>query len=365
HELRTPLNTIILLAYQLENMPAGERTGERHERDLRVLRDAAESLRLMINNILDLAKLDAGQRDLHAQSFAVEDLLRESADLIEPQAREKSLRLEVDLGPGFPSTVCLDRGKVSRVLLNLLSNAVKYTHDGRVLLSASPWQGSVTFSVTDTGEGIPAEHVARAFEPFQQIRTPTGGGPRGTGLGLSISKQLVELMGGDLILESREGEGTTARFTIPELPVVEGDDSCAVEPASRAAPLIGGRRARILIVEDDEPSRYGLAALLESEGYAVDSVRSLQETDARMTVGGGPDLLVLDVTLPDGDGAAWLGRRRRRELPTPPVIALTGVTADEDTRRIREAGVRLVLSKPVNVTQLLLALRENLEGPAD
>lgn len=365
HELRTPLNTIILLAHQLERMPPGERTGERHGRDLRVLREAAESLRQMINNILDLAKLDAGQRDLHPQSFAVEELLRESADLIEPQAREKALRLEVDVRPGFAPTVCLDRGKVSRVLVNLLSNAVKYTQAGRVVLSAAPWQGSVTFSVSDTGEGIPSSLVAKAFEPFQQIRTRSGEEPRGTGLGLSISKQLVELMGGDLILESREGVGTTVRFTIPELPAVADEESSAAEPASTPAPMIGGRRARILIVEDDEPSRYGLAALLESEGYAVDPVRSLQETDARVGGEDGPDLLVLDVTLPDGDGAAWLDQRLRQGRATPPVIALTGVTADEDTRRIREAGVRLVLSKPVNVRQLLLALKEALDARAE
>jgi len=362
HELRTPLNTIILLAHQLEKMPPGDRGGERHDHDLRVLREAAESLRQMINNILDLAKLDAGQSDLHAQSFAVEDLLRESADLIEPQAREKGLRIEVDVRPGFPPSVCLDRGKVSRVLVNLLSNAVNYTREGRVVVSAAPWQGSVTFSVSDTGEGIPEPLVAKAFEPFQQIRTRSGEEPRGTGLGLSISKQLVELMGGDLILESRVGEGTTVRFTIPELPAAPGDDACAVEPVSAPAPTIGGRRARILIVEDDEPSRYGLATLLESEGYAVDAVRSLRETDARMERDDGPDLLMLDVTLPDGDGAAWLQRRLNQGLATPPVIALTGVTADEDTRRIREAGVRLVLSKPVHVTQLLQALQETLGG---
>ena len=363
HELRTPLNTIVLLAHRLEKLPRAERLDDRHDRDLRLLREAAEALRQMINNILDLAKLDAGQRDLHPEPVVIADLLQESADLLEPQAREKSLRIEVEMDPGLAATMTLDRGKVSRVLVNLLSNAVKYTREGRVVVSAAPWQGSVTFSVRDTGDGIPEASIARAFEPFQQIRPRSGEAQRGTGLGLSISKQLVEIMGGDLILESREGQGTNVRFTIPELPPaddLEPDESSAPPRTIRTAP----RRATVLIVEDDEPSRYGLAALLESEGYVADSAGSLEEAERKLAADM-PDILVLDVTLPDGDGAAWLERRVRQRLVTPPVLALTGVTADEDTRRIRASGVRLVLSKPVNVNQLLLALEEILEGRAN
>ena len=362
HELRTPLNTIILLAHRLEKTSTEGRRAER-DHDVRVLREAAETLRLMVNNILDLAKLDAGQRDLHPQATSIADLLRETADLIEPQAREKGLRLDVEVRPGFPATVCLDRGKVARVLVNLLSNAVKYTPQGSVLVSAAPWEGSVTFAVTDTGDGIPEALIGKAFEPFQQIRTSSGEASRGTGLGLTISKQLVEIMGGDLILQSREGAGTTARFTVPELPgTAAGVGSAAPAAAPGALPLVEGRRARVLIVEDDEPSRYGLAALLESEGYLVEASVSLREAEARMGGAQAPDVVVLDVTLPDGDGATWLEQRNAQAISTPPVIALTGVTADEDTRRIRSAGVRLVLSKPVNVTQLLLALKDTLEA---
>ncbi len=360
HELRTPLNTIVLLAHRLEKLPRAERLEVRHDRDLRLLREAAEALRLMINNILDLAKLDAGQRDLHPETVAVAGLLQECADLLEPQAREKGLPIEVEMDPGLAATLTLDRAKVSRVLVNLLSNAVKYTRQGRVVVSASAWQGSVTFTVRDTGDGIPEASIARAFEPFQQIQPRSGEAQRGTGLGLSISKQLVEIMGGDLILESREGQGTTVRFTIPELPSAENlGPHESVAPPPRTAQ----RRARVLIIEDDGPSRYGLSALLESEGYVADSAGSIEEAERGLEAAM-PDIVLLDVTLPDGDGAAWLERRVRQGLVTPPVIALTGVTADEDTRRIRASGVRLVLSKPVNVTQLLLALGEILDGGA-
>ncbi len=361
HELRTPLNTIILLAHRLEKVPATAEASERHERDVRLLREAAETLRQMINNILDLAKLDAGQRDLHPEEVDVAALLRECANLLEPQAREKGLEILVEASPDLPPALSLDRGKISRILVNLLGNAVKYTSSGRVTIAARTWQGSITFEVRDTGSGIPADLIAKAFEPFQQIRPRSGEAPRGTGLGLSISKQLAEVMGGDLILQSREGVGTTVTFTVPELPhaAFSGD----VEPSpARSTGSVRTRppvAARVLVVEDDEASRYGLAALLESESYALETAADLKEAEAILS-GNSIDAIILDVTLPDGDGATWLARRNERSVDTPPVLALTGVTADEDLRRIRAAGVRQVLTKPVNVTQLLLVLKETL-----
>jgi len=308
----------------------------------------------MINNILDLAKLEAGQRDVHAQPVVVAELLQESAELLEPQAQEKGLEIRVEVAPGVPPSAWLDREKLSRVLVNLVSNAVKFTQKGSVLLRARPWQGSVSFEVDDTGVGIPPELVAAAFEPFRQIRPRNGEAPRGTGLGLTISKQLVEAMGGDLFLDSREGRGTRVTFTVPELPA---EPLVEVAPAVPAARPIEGRRARILIVEDDHASRYGLRALLESEGYDVSEASTLQEAELELRRSP-PEAVIMDITLPDGDGAVWLQRRAAKEPSSPPVIALTGVTADADTRRIDAAGVRMMLTKPVNVTELLLALRE-------
>jgi len=357
HELRTPLNTIVLLAHQIEKKAAAE--DGRGSTNVRVLLEAAETLRRMIDNMLDLAKLEAGQRDLHPQSVSVRELLREAADLMAPQADAKGLRLELEAHPELPSSSHLDREKVSRVLVNLLSNAVKYTNAGRVTLSAKPWQGSITFEVTDTGVGIPTELIGAAFEPFRQIRPRTGDAPRGTGLGLTISKQLVEIMGGDLILESQEGDGTRVRFTLPDLPAAEEAPRAAEIPA----PSPGPRRATVLIVEDDQPSRYGLRELLESEGYDVLEAVNLREADA-VLLEKSPAVIVLDITLPDGDGAVWLRDRTDRKRRLPPVIALTGVTADVDTRRIEAAGVRRVLTKPVNVSRLLRALQEILADRA-
>ena len=359
HELRTPLNTIVLLAHQLNKPnPTPEEDG-RKTRNVRVLLEAAEALRRMIDNMLDLAKLEAGQRDLHPQSVSVRELLRENADLVEPQARE-GLDLVIEAHPTCPPSL-LRPGKLSRVLVNLLSNAVKYTNTGSITLSALPWQGSTTFEVRDTGRGIPAELIGAAFEPFRQIRPRTGDSQRGTGLGLTISKQLVEIMGGDLILESKEGAGTRVRFTLPDLPLTL-EETARVTDAAVALPASQRGQSLVLIVEDDHASRYWLGALLESEGYRVQEAATLQQADACLA-DGFPAAIVLDITLPDGDGAVWLRERLGRDDGRlPPVIALTGVTADADTRRIENAGAWKVLTKPVNVNRLLGALRDALSG---
>jgi CheY-like chemotaxis protein len=285
-------------------------------------------------------------------------MIQETADLLEPQAREKGLALEVEISPDLPETAVLDREKVSRVLINLLSNAVKYTQRGSVTVRATPWQESIAFEVADTGNGVPAHLVSTVFEPFRRIRTGDAEAPRGTGLGLTISKQLVELMGGDLIFDSREGEGTRVSLTLPQLHGTVEEQTVAV---SQSAPPEGesGRGRRVLVVEDDAFSRYGLKSLLESEGYVVVEAGSLADAEDAVRRFP-PDVLILDITLPDGDGAEWLRLWTKREGRLSfPVIVLTGITADEDTRRIEQSGVSAVLQKPVNVGLLFQVLRKS------
>ena len=357
HELRTPLNTIILLSHLIEREGKTPADEERRLHDIRVIRESAETLLRMINNILDLAKLEAGQRDLHPQRVALKPLLEETADLLEPQARARDLSLRTEISRELPETAVLDREKLSRVLINLLSNAVKYTQKGSVVLRATPWQESIAFEVQDTGSGVPANLVATVFEPFRQIRTGNEDAPRGTGLGLTISKQLVELMGGDLLFDSREGKGTRVAFTLPQLEITDEAPMPADTPVP-SKPGESGKGRRVLVIEDDAFSRYGLKSLLESEGYEVTEAGSLadaEESAHRLP----PDVAILDITLPDGDGAEWLQLVAKRDGKVPfPVIVLTGITADEDTRRIERSGVFAILQKPVNVGLLFQALRD-------
>lgn len=367
HELRTPLNTIILLSHLIEREGRTPADEERRLHDVRVIHDSAEMLLRMINNILDLAKLEAGQRDLHPQRVELASFLRETADMLEPQATARGIRLTLELAPDLPETATLDREKLSRVLINLLSNGVKYTKEGGVVLRASGWQGSVAFEVEDTGTGVPANLIAAAFEPFRQIRTATQDAPRGTGLGLSISKQLVELMGGDVLFDSREGLGTRVSFTLPQLPATAEEEPAGERWKRGPAPsglAPSGQPRRILIVEDDGSSRYGLKSLLELEGYAVSEAGDLAQARERIEADR-PEVVVLDITLPDGDGAVWLSSLRAKGSVAFPVIALTGVTADEDRRRIERSGVCAVLHKPVNVHLLFEALRDCQEAAVE
>jgi CheY-like chemotaxis protein/anti-sigma regulatory factor (Ser/Thr protein kinase) len=357
HELRTPLNTIILLSHVIEREGGTPASEERRLHDIAVIRESAETLLRLINNILDLAKIEAGQRELYPQAVELLPFLREMADLLEPQARAKGLALTLEAAATLPGTVVLDREKLSRVLINLLSNAVKNTERGSIVLRAAPWQDSVTFEVEDTGSGIPAHLVAAAFEPFRQIRTGSGESGRGTGLGLPISKQLVEAMGGDLLMDSREGRGTRVSFTLPNLelpPAAPARESAAAFTSKETASPDTSRR--VLVIEDDAASRYGLKSLLESEGYEVLEAASLGEADDTLEKAL-PDIVVVDITLPDGDGAEWVRLQQKKGLLGFPVIALTGVTADEDRKRIEQSGVTGVLQKPVDVPLLLKALR--------
>jgi CheY-like chemotaxis protein len=358
HELRTPLNTIILLSNVIEREGSAPADKERRLHDSGVIRESAETLLRMINNILDLAKIEAGQRDLYPQNVALRSFLREMADMMEPQARARGISLNLELPADLPETAVLDREKLSRVLINLLSNAVKNTHEGRVVLRASPWQGSIAFEVEDTGAGIPSHLVATAFEPFRQIRTGKGDSGRGSGLGLPISKQLIEVMGGDLIFDTREGRGTRVSFTLPAL-----EEPAAPPPRETSEPVgpagldFSGQPRRILVVEDDDASRYGLKSLLESEGYVCVEAPSLAIAD-QVLAAGAPDIAIVDITLPDGDGAEWAKLRRRKAAVDFPLIALTGMTSDEDRRRIEKSGFCAVLQKPVDIPVLLKALRD-------
>ncbi len=361
HELRTPLNTIILLSHVIEregSLPVDE---EKRRHDIAVIRESAETLLRMINNILDLAKIEAGQRDLYPEKIAFAPFLRETADMLEPQARAKGIALALETSPDLPAEAVFDREKLSRVLINLLSNAVKNTERGRVALRAAPWQDSVAFEVEDTGTGIPAHLIAAAFEPFRQIRTGSGEAGRGTGLGLPISKQLVEVMGGDLLLDSQEGRGTRVSFTLPSLEELPETAAAAAPKPAMAPPLTGatplGTLRQVLVVEDDDASRYGLKSLLESEGYLVLEAASLGQADDALKKAA-PDMVVVDITLPDGDGAEWARLQKKKGPLGFPVIALTGVTADEDRKRIEQSGVSAVLQKPVDIPLLLKVLRD-------
>ena len=359
HELRTPLNTIILLSHVLTTEAADERPPEQRERDLQIIRQSANALLHMINNLLDLARIEGGQVKVEPEPADLRTFLAETLEIIAPQAERKRVPVRLALAESVPAWVELDRDKTRQVLLNLLSNAVKFTEKGEVVLEVAPAAAgsSLAFAVRDSGTGIPADKLSMIFEPFRQAAEGEAASA-GSGLGLSIVKELVHLMGGEITVTSRPGEGSTFRATVPCRPAA-GPAGETTRPVAR--PL---RRARVLVVEDDANSRYGLRSVLEMEGYEAAEAGTAEE--ARSRLADGPfDAIFMDINLPDADGTALIrGLRSDPATGGIPIVALTGKTSDQDRRRIDEAGASAYLSKPVDVKNLLRTLGALLEAAA-
>jgi signal transduction histidine kinase len=362
HELRTPLNTIILLSHLLTTEKPGARSEEKKARDLRIIRQSATTLLHMINNLLDLAKIQAGQREVQATTVSLPAILEEVLEILRPQAETKNIALALRIRPEVPEYAVLDREKLRQILINLVSNGIKYTSEGAVELEAgvSPAGASLDFRIRDSGMGIPPEKLPLIFEPFRQIASG-GNSDKGSGLGLSIVKELVHLMGGDVTVTSAPGSGTVFQVTLP-LVVPSGEvDETTLTRIPRPSRK---RRCRILVVEDDVNSRYGLKRVLETEGYEADDAatgaqaREMLETTRY-------DAVFMDISLPDVEGTDLIGEiRKRQDLAHVPILALTGKTSDADRRDIAAAGATAYLSKPVDVRAMLRELGIALQAPA-
>ncbi|HET9795496.1 MAG TPA: response regulator [Thermoanaerobaculia bacterium] len=356
HELRTPLNTIILLSHVLTTEAPRARSEEQREHDLQIIRQSANALLHMINNLLDLARIEGGQATLAPEPVDLRAFLAETLEIIAPQAEKKRLPVRLAIAENAPDAIAIDRDKTRQVLLNLLSNAVKFTDRGEVVLDVAAAPGpAVAFSVRDSGTGIPADKLSMIFEPFRQASEGEAASA-GSGLGLSIVKELVHLMGGEITVTSRPGEGSVFRALIPAASA--GPPAAEPSRTSERPP----RTARILVVEDDEHSRYGLCSVLSIEGHFTAEAASATEALA-LVAAERFDAIFMDISLPDADGTTVIRQLRSNpETAGVPIIALTGRTSDPDRREIDEAGASAYLSKPVDVKSLLKMLTALLDG---
>jgi PAS domain S-box-containing protein len=349
HELRTPLNGVIGFTNLLlnEKLPAEQR------RYATFAHDAGSSLLAIINNILDLSKIEAGKLTLVETDFSVIELAVSCNTVVWHAARERGLDLNFVLKPDVTSLVRGDPDRIRQVLLNLLSNAVKFTEKGSVVLTIAKLRDSPTgailkFSVTDTGIGIAKEQQSRLFHKFSQIEDKAGIYLRGTGLGLAICKNLVEGMGGEIGVTSAPNLGSNFWFTIPLKPAAgagrEAEDG-------RSGPH---RSARILLVEDQPMNQELMITLLQRAGHKVEvagdgeaAVKAVQQREF--------DLVLMDVQLPRMDGVA--ATRAIRGLGTAaadiPIIAMTARALASDVERCLAAGMDDHLSKPVDAAALL------------
>ncbi len=373
HELRTPLAGVIGTAELL----ADTRLDSEQQGFVQIVRSSSEGLLLVINDILDFSKLEAGKLELDPVGFAPSELIAECCALVLPSARDKALKLRVEIEPDVPDWLVGDASRLRQVLINLLSNAIKFTPEGEVTVRASATPAPADMSVlrvtvTDTGIGIDAKTRARLFQPFTQADNSTSRKYGGTGLGLTISARLIERMGGTISAESVPGEGSSFCFEVG-LPLADRGDKTVHAPAKFEA--LGERDAAgnlsddapLVLVAEDNPVNQMLATrLLDRCGYRSEIVadgNQALEASAHTAYAA----ILMDCQMPELDGYDATRAIRSRETPPAhlPIIATTAHSMTGDREKCLAAGMDDYISKPIRADELSGALTRLIGRPPE
>ncbi|HXQ15249.1 MAG TPA: ATP-binding protein [Caulobacteraceae bacterium] len=352
HEIRTPLTGVVGFARILQAMadlPDGARA------HVTRIAKSGEALLSVVNDILDFSKLEAGQMELDPQPFELATFLDETIDLVRPRAVDKGLNLRLELASDLPAHLSADAARLRQVLLNLLTNAVKFTPAGGVAVTAGYANGQLKVEVTDSGPGIAADAAGRLFQRFSQVDDSNTRAHGGSGLGLAICKGLVEMMGGEIGLQSLPRHGSTFWFTVPAAPVA----SVATSTPNGAAggdipPDFEARPLSILLVDDVAVNRELICAMLAPFDLAVTAASGGAE--AVETACAQPfDLILMDLQMPGMDGmAATRAIRANSDVNrATPILAISANVLASQVEAARQAGMNDHIAKPINPTELL------------
>ncbi len=355
HELRTPLHGIL----QFSEILLRGKLEEKAQEHVRVVQRSGKALLALINDILDLSKIEAGKMEAGLQAVNLLALLREALETIQPLCEQKGLNLQRNFASSLPEEILTDRLLLRRVLLNLLGNAAKFTERGEIVCRVLAHKAWLTIEVQDTGIGMPKQRLQEIFEPFRQLESGEARKHGGSGLGLAISQKLMHVLGGRIEVSSTLGKGSTFAIHLPLQPppnlILREPQQPALAPLAQAAAQKKNKKRtpHILVIDDDDNARLAMRFILEDEGYHVTFAENGEEALPRAQREQ-PDLILMDIMMPKLDGyQVARALKSQKQLKHTPLIALTARAMKGDREKAFAAGCDDYLTKPFETAEII------------